>query len=989
MIIQARNRARNRIPMVHLAAVSHFSILRGVHSSKALCRAAKALGYRSLAIADLNNLYGLPDFLLACAQHNIRPIIASEINCLQGNSSALLYAKGDEGFASLCRVITERHCDPKFDLVQSVTRCNDGLYAVSSNQELLGRFREKLPVFYRMSRPRRPPRWVGAEGYACVIAPQAAFLQETDFHTHRLLRAIDTQTTLSRLQERECLPSDAVFLSPARLADRFEVFEKELDTTNEFIEAVRSRTDFGVPIMPRFESEMPSLKLLRIKAFDGARQRYGAITDPVRQRLDYELDMIGRKGFASYFLVVDDIVRQSPRTCGRGSGAASAVAYCLGITNVDPIRYNLMFERFINPGRKDPPDIDVDFAWDERDDVIDYVFRKYGRERAAMVATHQTFGGRMAIREVARVYGLTEAEISEVSKRFPYISVDEEAAFDLAAIMAAHPKTRRLNLDPPWPQILADARQVLGKPRGIGTHCGGVIITPGPINRHAPVQISAKGVPIIQWEKDGAEEMGLVKIDLLGNRSLAVIRDALANVRREGVQLNENQWDPASDPKTVAMLATGKTMGVFYVESPATRLLQEKSGHGDFDHLVIHSSIIRPAANKLINEYLRRLHGGRWTPEHPVLAQALAETYGIMVYQEDVARVAMALAGFSFVEADGLRKVMAKKDRHNRLRDYQKRFFEGAIKRGVARETVERVWRMCLSFSGYSFCKPHSASYVQVSFQSAWLKAHYPAAFMAAVISNYGGFYVTQAYVSEAQRLGVSVLEPDINDSVDRYFSRGMAIRVGLCQIKGLSERARRRIVEKREVGGKYTSMVDFLERTGIEEPDAERLVLAGACDTVESEDNRPRLFWIMRCFYRNSRGDNELPRLKQYSRARMLRAQYATLGFLTAVHPITLIACPVRNVIKIKDIRKHYGKRVIFFGWCITSKTVSTKFGESMQFVTFEDETGLAETVLFPEAYQRFVHVLGWKEAFVVSGTVAWEYGAVSVEVDDIRGGR
>jgi DNA polymerase-3 subunit alpha/error-prone DNA polymerase len=553
--------------------------------------------------------------------------------------------------------------------------------------------------------------------------------------------------------------------------------------------------------------------------------------------------------------------------------------------------------------------------------------------------------------------------------------------------MAAHPRTRHLPLDPPWPDILADVRRVAGKLRGIGTHCGGVVITPGPIHHHAPVQISAKGVPIVQWEKDGAEEMGLVKIDLLGNRSLAVIRDAIANCRREGIQFDENQWDPASDPRTVALLARGDSIGVFYVESPATRLLQRKSGHGDFDHLVIHSSIIRPAANRLINEYLRRLHGGHWQPEHPALAEALAETYGIMVYQEDVARVAMALAGFDFVEADGLRKVMAKKDRHNRLADYRQRFFDGAARRGVPAESIERVWRMCLSFSGYSFCKPHSASYVQVSFQSAWLKAHYPAAFMAAVISNYGGFYVTQAYVSEAQRLGIAVLTPDVNESLDRYYSRGRTIRVGLCQIKGLSEQARRRVVEERERGGRYARLTAFFRRTGIEEADAERLILAGACDSVEPATNRPRQFWIMRCYYRRVDGDHHIPSLKDYSPRRLLRAQYAMLGFLTDYHPLQLIPCPVPNAIKIKDIARRRGKRVTFFGWCITSKTVSTKFGESMQFVTFEDETGVAETVLFPEAYQKFVHLLGWKEAFVVRGTVVEESGAITVEVDQIQG--
>ncbi|MBD3393841.1 MAG: DNA polymerase III subunit alpha [Chitinivibrionales bacterium] len=968
-----------------LSCTSCFSLMHGVLSPAALCRAARDLGYSAIALTDRDNLFGLPDFLLACEHCGLRPILAAELT--HGDMSLLLYSHGDTGYANLCRILTRRHCDKAFDPVTALCEYPDGLRAATDNLDTLTKLRPAMPVYFRMMRPRRPPRRVEEEAIPCLVIPPAMFLLEEHHATHRLLRAIDNNTTLSRLDEREVAFASAILRPWYSVRERFSVFEDALRETERFGTSVRSRTDFGAPMMPRFAAPKPALQMLREKAFEGAARRYSGVDPAVADRLNYELDLIGRKGFAPYFLVVDDIVKQSPRTCGRGSGAASIVCYCLGITNVDPIRYNLMFERFINPGRKDPPDIDIDFAWDERDGVLDYVFERYGREHAAMVAVHFTFGARMALREVARVYGFAEAEISRVTKRLPYLEASWERGIDIAEVFRSHPRAADTHLDPPWPDIILQAQKLFGLPCGIGTHCGGVVITSQPIDTAAPVQISPKGYPVVQWEKHGAEEMGLVKIDLLGNRSLAVIRDALANLRDARISIDERRWDPASDPATIDGIARGKTMGVFYVESPAMRLLQQKTGRGDFEHLTIHSSIIRPAANKYINEYIRRLRGGAYEVEHPLMADVLAETYGVMVYQEDVARIAMVLAGFSSEDADALRKIIARKDRRGKLRDYRAQFVRGARKRGVSPPVVERVWDMCMSFSGYSFCKPHSASYVQVSFQSAWLKAHYPAAFLAAVMSNYGGFYITQAYVSEAQRMGITVLGPDVNRSADKFTARGNTIRVGLCQIKGLRAGTKEKVLAKREQGGMYGDIHEFLARTGIEERDAERLVLAGACDSLDTSLTRPQIFWNMRCFYRDASRRPATPKLRPASRLQYFRSQYRMLGFLAPVHPITLVRRAAgRRGMKIREIARHAGQTVTFLGWCITSKIVATREGESMQFVTFEDETGVCETVFFPEAYRRVARFLAWKEAFWVTGRAQREYGAITVAVASIE---
>ena len=497
---------------------------------------------------------------------------------------------------------------------------------------------------------------------------------------------------------------------------------------------------------------------------------------------------------------------------------------------MDPLRYDLFFERFLNTGRTDPPDIDVDFPWDERDDILDYVFRAYGTGRVAMIANQVGFRARAAVRETAKVYGLPEGEIAEVTRRLggwwsARTALDE---------VRRHPLFKDYQLRPPWPEILARAGELEGFPRHLSVHSGGVVIAPDELNRYVPREPTPKGVSVIQWEKDQAEDAGLIKLDLLGNRSLAVIRDALTAVEGNyGHTIPYERFNPLDDLRTRELIGRGDTLGVFYVESPAMRQLQKKTRRGDFEHLVIHSSIIRPAANVYIREYVRRLHGGAYRPLHPLLGEILGETYGIMCYQEDVAKVAMAMAGFSAAEADRLRKILSKKRSERALADYRERFAAGARARGFAPETIGAVWEMIMSFSGYSFCKPHSASYALVSFKSCYLRAHYPAEFMAAVISNGGGYYRAFAYVSEARRMGLAVLPPCVNASDARYTGRGRELRVGLAHLKGLGRAALEEVLAARRAGGPFENLDDLLRRTDLDPADLRVLIKAGALDCL------------------------------------------------------------------------------------------------------------------------------------------------------------
>jgi error-prone DNA polymerase len=419
-----------------------------------------------------------------------------------------------------------------------------------------------------------------------------------------------------------------------------------------------------------------------------------------------------------------------------------------------------------------------------------------------------------------------------------------------------------------------------------------------------------------------------------------------------------------------------------------------KAKRGDYEHVVIHSSIIRPAANKWIHEYLRRLHGGAWQPIHPLLEGVLDDNYGIMVYQEDVAKAAMALAGFDHVEADGLRKVMSKKDRGKRLPDYLRRFIAGARSRGVSNEQIEAVWEMILSFDGYSFCKPHSASYARVSFQAAYLKTHFPAAFMAAVVSNRGGFYSTAAYVSEIRRLGVRVLPPDVNESEIRWKGRDATVRVGWLTLHHLSEETRGHIVARRP----YRDLVDFLDRVRPDEEEARVLVHGRAFDGLHPNESHASLLWQLASWRKNSAGRKSqdlFTRSAEISRPELLpddprarlQAEMQALGFLCDVHPMVLCGSAVdrQRVVKATELSRHVGRRVRCAGFLVTGKVVSTLQGEPMEFITFEDETGLMECTFFPETYRRFCHMLDHQRPYLIEGKVEEDYGAFTITVDGV----
>jgi error-prone DNA polymerase len=993
--------------MIPLRVHSHYSLMRGTASIAALCRAARRRGFQQLALTDTDNLYGLFPFLEACRREEITPIIGAVLTSPRNGRQAVCLVENDAGYTNLCRLLTNRHCNPAFSLQGSMLRHHHGLTILTAEADLLRNWHDQ-GVHAAAALACKPDsdnikvyRQARRLGIAAVAVPASFFLNPEDFHLHRLLRAIAANTTLCRLPPHETSTPAAFLGSTSHYQKQFAIWPETIDRTRQIGDRCHFRGPrFGTVMPPYVKTNGPgAAEDLRQAAYAGARRRYGDdLSETVIDRLEHELRIITTMGFASYFLVVRDIVRQSSRTCGRGSGAASLVAYCLHITNVCPIRHNLYFERFLNPGRRDPPDIDIDFAWDERDAIIANVLTAYG-DHAAMVCNHVALQPRLAIREIARVYGLPAAEISRITKRLPWLWRQDETTPLLLDQLRQLPTLKDMRFPPPWPDILQAAQRLIGSPRYLSVHPGGVVITPRPVREYVPVEIAAKGVPIIQWEKDSAEEAGLVKIDLLGNRSLGVIRDAIADLRHTGIAIAENQWQPEEDRRTQDTIAHGRTMGCFYIESPAMRLLQQKAAAGDFEHLVIHSSIIRPAANEFIREYIRRLHGGAWQPLHPILTEVLAETFGIMVFQEDVSRVAVALAGFSHADADGLRKIMSKKDRHRQLTDYRERFFQGAGVRGVSAEITEKIWQMMMSFDGYSFCKPHSASYAKVSFQAAYLKTHFPAEFMAAVINNQGGYYSTFAYVSEARRLGLTILPPDVQISDSRWTGSGRELRVGLLAVRHLSHVTRERLLQERR-RQPFRSLEDFCQRTRPAEPEGRALIHAGALDSLNHGRDRTALLWHFTRWQQNRASSYAgdlfgvtgtsvtAPLFPPTNYQTGLRREFAALGFLVRHHPMELCNAgrPGVKYIKAAHLPNHVGANVCCAGWLITGKAVQTKHGDVMEFLTFEDETDIFETTFFPQVYKRYCHLLDSGRPFRLTGKVEEDYGAVTLTVTGVE---
>ncbi len=1096
-----------------LAARSWYSLMSAALPPESLVSFAASAGFGSLALTDENNLYALPLFVDAASEKGLKPIAGASIS-VDGRRLAYIWVLDRSGYSRLCLILSRMLYSPKnprqkprlpdwegdesadepteyqrdedippgeifseavvlpesvivgcenYDPIEDlVSQGWAGLAVASACPDILKRLRLARHLAQVSSAERRERPWLfplaaleSGRGvmelarYAAdcdlesVAVAGGCCLSPDDAERMRYLAAIEKRVSLSALGGVWSEPGPEEFLPDLRHAEnQFSAFYPARELACRIAATAMPASEFLslTPVFPAYEgfAEEESFRLLRSQCLAAVPRRFPADETPpelVHARLERELSIIRGKGFSAYFLVVRDIVSTCPRTCGRGSAAASIVSYLLGITHVDPLAHDLFFERFLNEGRSDLPDIDVDFPWDERHAVLNGVFRKYAG-RVAMVADHCRFSGRSRVREPAVAMGKSPEEIDALVRAWRYGN------------------------DGALPPPLAKAAALLdGVPRYIGTHPGGVVITPGPITDYTHIQPSLLGFPVLAWEKDGTERSGLVKIDLLGNRSLAVLRDCISLVssssaangasaaggepaaETKGSTCDIPVWEsfnPVKEPCARDLIESGATIGIFYIESPATRQLLAKMQNGDYEHLVAASSIIRPAANKYINEYVRRLRGGSWKHLAPQVEAVLAETYGIMVYQEDVSRVAMAAAGFSGAEADVLRKVLTKKRKGLSLENWHDRFFSGCGDNGIANEETVALWEMMQSFLGYSFCKAHSASYALVSYRLAWMKARYPGYFIVSVINNGGGFYSTQTYLDEARRLGYRLIPPCVNASERQYVAieecgeslSGRACRgrihTGLMQIRDVSSVCIARLIEERRLHGLFADVADFLNRVLPSIEDCRALVRSGAMDFLETipqgsvgdtaadkvlhgipARTRPQLLWIYHQ-WRRGRSKGAQSRnlaglceewsppscISDYSPAIKLRDEADFLGVLVSVDTAGLFKRRSLTVaerrhwpapVDSSQLTRHIGRQVSLLGIATAGKEVVASTGDSMCFRSFTDTDGVFETVLFPNAYRRLMPILENNSAFLLLGTVHEDFNAVIVHIDDI----
>jgi|TARA_B110000495_G_scaffold70741_1_gene60377 error-prone DNA polymerase len=948
----------------------------------------------TLALTDVNGMWGFIRFVQHCKDAGIRPIAGT--NLITEKDEVIILAENQYGYENMCRAVSAVHDNPNQSVVDILEKRLAGLFILAHDELTLKKLINIIPdthLFIELrpgdqeSLPKRMAKELKLE---MVITGDVYFRSPSDHDAHITLRAIENNTTLEQLNISECKTDQHWFRSEAEMVT---LFPNSLDALNNSrYLADRCKTDwtFINTIFPglSLKETHVSNKRLKDKVYAGARIRYGEVDETIRQRIEYELDLITQKGFAPYFLIVQDIVTQTRATIGRGSAAASIVSYCLFITQVDPLRYTLQFERFIHPEREDMPDIDVDFPWDERDGILDYVFKKYSNERTAMVSSQIFLKPRSAIREVGKVHGLSNEEIKSITKRIGWYT----SRRDLEHWVRTDPRFANVDLDDTLIRVLRESEKIVGTFRHPSVHPGGVVIVPDEIRKYVPVLIAPKGVQIVEWEKDQVEDSGLLKIDLLGNRSLAVVRDTIrqanlnyGEVASRSKYVDYHQIQPIGDKKTEQLMKAGKTMGVFYIESPATRQLLAKAGVVDFEHVVIYSSIIRPAANRFTNMMLARIHGEEWELLHPDL-DFLAETYGIMVYEEQVSMAAMTLAGLGYAEAEALRKTMSRDSMQHLILSWKKKFTEGSLRRGYSPNMIKDVWDMISSFVGYSFCKPHSASYAMLSFTCAYLKAHFSAEFLAAVISNQGGFYSPYAYMSEARRFGIQILPPDVNRSHKEWRGRKNKIRMGFMSIKRLQQKAVDGIMDERKAG-EFDSLADFLQRVELDLADAMSLTNAGCFKSLAPELTHRELAYRVAGFYlqngvreplTTSPVNNKLSDEDQY------RLELDAFGYPLSMHPLEKYRPVLSRRIKFaREIPLFVGQSIYLIGVYITRKETVTGNSEPMEFLTLEDETDIYECVLFPEVFREFGDMLHWETLLIIRGMVEESFGVYSVTIE------
>ncbi|WP_371381575.1 DNA polymerase III subunit alpha [Sporomusa aerivorans] len=1047
---------------VHLHNHTEYSLLDGAGRIEELVRRAKELGMPAVAITDHGTMYGTIDFYKQAQKCGIKPIIGCEVYvaprsrfdkaAVEGESyyHLILLAANEQGYRNLIELVSRGYSEgfyykPRIDreILRSYSAGLIGLSACIAGEipaailrgnlaaaEALAR--EYLEIFgpenfFIELQDHGMPEEKEANqhlvqlarklGLGLVATNDAHYINKEDAECHDVLLCIQTGKTVDD-PGRMKFPSDDFYLkSPAEMAELFAAYPEALANTVKIAERCNVTFDFDKIYLPDFPTPdgISDDEYLQQLCREALAWRYPEATPEVLARLDFELDVIRKMGYSSYFLIVWDFVNYSRRQSipvgpGRGSAAGSIVAYLLGITNIDPLKYNLLFERFLNPERVSMPDIDIDFCYERRGKIIEYVVSRYGSDRVAQIITFGTMAARAAIRDVGRALNQPYGEVDRIAKLVP-----AELGITLKKALNANQELKNLYETEETVKKLVDlAMAVEGLPRHASTHAAGLVIAKEPLTHFAPLQLSSEGFVTTQFDKDRIEEIGLLKMDLLGLRTLTVIGDAIALIKENRGKELDIESIPLDDAKTCAMLAAGDTSGVFQMESSGMTNLVKDLKPERFDDLIPLVALYRPGplGSGMVSDFIDSRHGKKKvTYLHPLLEPILKDTFGVILYQEQVMQIASVLAGFTLGQADLLRRAMGKK-KHEVLAAQRENFLKGAAERGIDAKLAHDVFELMTHFADYGFNKSHSAAYALVAYQTAYLKAHYSQEFYAALLTSVMGTNDKVGYyIEECRRRGIDVLPPDINASGTAFSVDGEAIRFGLAGVKNAGGNALESIISARRKGGKFTSLVDFCSRVDmrvVNKRVIESLIKCGAFDSLKARRSQflnvlEQAVEVAACKQKDAASgqmglfgdetmecvdDVVLPDVPEMPQEQLLALEKEITGFYVTGHPLDRYRAKLEKLPSLGNLAEgqYSDGQVIRVGGLIASaKRITTKNGSMMCFINLEDFTGQVEVIVFPKVFEKTGRLLAPDLPVLVSGRLNIHEEGAKVMADDI----
>jgi DNA polymerase-3 subunit alpha len=950
-------------------------------SPEELVQEAARKGIGMLALTDINNTTGMIDFVSECRNTGIHPIGGAELRNDDHQLLYILIAMDNTGFKEINDFLTWHNlnksslppCPPVFEHTYVIYPFANALPRKLKDNEFVGvhpcDIRKLISSQFRNAATK------------LVALYPVTFADRSSYDIHRYLRAVDKNTLLSKLSDADLANPGEHFLTP----DLFRIAYDDRPEILKNTEHIMSMCSIGFDYQSiknkkiftgsRYDDKM----LLEKLSLDGMLYRYGPNHDEAKRRIRHELEVIDTLGFSAYFLITWDIVRYSMSRgfyhVGRGSGANSIVAYCLKITDVDPIELNLYFERFINPKRTSPPDFDIDYSWRDRDEVQDYIFKRYGHEHTALLCTITTFKDRSIFRELGKVRGLPKEEIDALVKN--------------PGAEGNHNHVVR--------ELFELGNQIVNFPNIRSVHAGGILISEEPITYYTALDLPPKGLPTTQWDMYVAENLRFEKLDILSQRGIGHINDCAELVlqnKKKKIDVHRIA-DFKKDPDVNRRLYDGEAIGCFYVESPAMRGLLKKLHCDNYLTLVAASSIIRPGVAKsgMMKEYIHRFHHPNdFEYLHPIMKEQLEETFGVMVYQEDVIKICHHFAGLDLSDADILRRAMAGKFRSRKeFGEIRGKFFNNCSQRGYSSELTNEIWRQIESFAGYAFSKAHSASYAVESYQSLYLKTHFPHEFMVAVINNFGGFYRTWVYFNEARRCGATIHLPCVNHSTYLTTLYGNDVYIGFVHVQNLETKLANHIVEERLNNGAYKDLHDFVSRVPVGN---EQIIILIRLNALRfTGKTKKELLWEahmllgkntrkqeMKVLFAEKPRTFKLPHLEQES-IEDAYDEMELLGFPVSVSMFDMLETQFRGTVFARHLKDLAGKTIRIIGNLTTIKNVRTIKKEWMQFGCFLDVEGeFFDTVNFPDSLKKYP--FRGNGIYLILGKVVTEFGFPSIEV-------